>query len=93
MDLDFIKYTNEIDLYSKELYYDYLSEHGRKELDFIIIYFGRNLYLERLSFIAHIINILFIFMPEWESFSAIKIMLDKSRKIKNSVDDNNSLRW
>ena len=49
--------------------------------------------MERLSFIAHVINILLIFMPAWESFSTIKILLEKSRKIKNNIDNNNSLRW
>lgn len=54
-----------------KLYYDYLTEHGKKQLNFILLDLNRYHKVERLQFVAHLANILLIFMPPWEVYSVL----------------------
>ena len=46
--LEFLEFTDQLNLAEKTLYYDYLTEFGRAELDFMLVYFMRNLNVERV---------------------------------------------
>jgi hypothetical protein len=37
---DFLEFTSEIQLASQHLYFDYLTEFGKKELEFMLMYFN-----------------------------------------------------
>ena len=101
--LEFLEFTDQLELANQSLYYDYLTDFGKKELDFMLIYFMRNYNVHRVQFLAHFANILLIFMPAWEAFAVIKSLVESSNKIKkpankkyNNVKDKPEdikLRW
>lgn len=80
--MDFLNFTDQLSLSEKTLYYDYLTPFGRAELDFMLVYFMRNLHVERVQFCSHLINILMIYLPPWEIFAIMKILIEKSNAIK-----------
>lgn len=72
---EFLKFTNQLNLGEKSLYYDYLTAFGRAELDFMLVYFMRNLNVERVQFCSHLVNLLLIFMPPWEVFAVVQLLV------------------
>ena len=73
--MEFLNFTDKLNLGERSLYYDYLTPFGRAELDFMLVYFMRNLNVERVQFCSHLVNILLIFMPPWEVFAVMKQLI------------------
>lgn len=46
--MEFLNFTDQLNLAEKSLYYEYLTPFGRAELDFMLVYFMRNLNVERV---------------------------------------------
>lgn len=93
--MEFLSFTDQLNLAEKSLYYEYLTPFGRAELDFILIYFMRNLQVERVQFCSHLVNLLLIFMPPWEVFALMKVLIQNSNKIlaeekKGSIKNENN---
>ena len=73
--MKFLSFTDQLGLGNKSLYYDYLTAFGRAELDFMLVYFMRNMGVERVQFCSHLVNLLLIFMPPWEAFAVMKELI------------------
>ena len=75
---DFVNFTSSLHIGEKSLYYDYLTEQGCHELDFMLVYFMRNMNVERVQFCSHLVNILLIFMPPWEVLAVMQKLIQNS---------------
>ena len=75
---DFVNFTSSLKIGEKLLYYDYLTDQGRRELDFMLVYFMRNLNVERIQLCSHLVNLLLIFMPPWEVFAVMRKLIQNS---------------
>lgn len=80
--MDFLKFTDRLNLSGKLLYSRYLTSFGRAELDFMIVYFMRYLNVERVQICVHLIGILLLFLAPWEVFAIMKILIERSALIK-----------
>ena len=74
------------------LNYDYLTNYGKKELEFIIMYMHQKLSVQRVQFLGHLANILIIFIPPCEVFYVLRKLAHESAAIK-SKGDQGRLRW
>lgn len=79
----------------KELHYDYLTEAGVRELDFMLMYMNQKMAVKRVQFLGHLANILLIFLPPAEVFFLLKELVGRTGKIKCDKDKTakSRLRW
>ena len=68
---DFLLYCRESKIVSDHLYYDFLTEEGKVELDFILMYMEQNMEVERIQFLGVLASLLLIYMPASEVFCVL----------------------
>ena len=76
----------------KALNYDYLTNYGKKELEFIMMYMHQKLEVQRVQFLGHLANILIIFMPPCEVFYVLRKLVHGSAAIKRKGEQGR-LTW
>ena len=84
-----MQFTGELNYVDEFINYDYLSNFGKNQLDFILCYFCKRLNISRVKVLGHLASILLLFMPTEEVFSILKIIVDKSHQ----TEQKQKLRW
>lgn len=90
---EFLEFTAELKLVTKHLFYDFLTELGRSELEFILMYLHSKLGVQRIQFVAHIGNILMIYLPPAEVYQVLMQLVNQTYRIKKDPKENGRLRW
>ena len=91
---DFFEYTKQLQVVSENLYYNYLSDEGKVELDFLLMYMHKNMDVQRIQFLGSLANILMIYLPTSEIYQILKALIKQSDKMKTKdPEQRQRLRW
>jgi hypothetical protein len=75
------------------LRFNFLTEYGKGELEFILMYMYTHHGLKRVSLLGHIGALLLVYLRPSEVYSLFMKLLDNTGKIKNNPAEKNNLRW
>lgn len=92
-DQDFHKFTKEIHQVCSNLRFDIMTEYGKNELEFILMYMHSVHGVQRVNLLGHIGNILLIYMKPSEVYQIFMKLVANTGKIKNNPAEKNRLRW
>lgn len=91
---DFKKLTTQARIGSTDLHYDFLSEEGKNELDFILLHLHHQQEVSQVSLLSHLANILLIFHPAGEVYFILKHLVDHSELVKKKeAKEVSRLKW
>ena len=75
---DFVKFTEEVLEVTSHLRYDYLSDEGKRELEFILMFLHIKYGVKRIYLLAHIGSILMIYFSPSEIFKIFMSLIERT---------------
>ena len=84
--------TQKEHILSRKSNLDFLTEEGKGELEFILMYFNRKVNIKTCFFLTHMISILFVFLKPCEVYCLLD-KIHQSSKVKVEKGQVDGLRW